>query len=114
MTINEFLDCFNATLKQDREAKGYESGAQFVFYQWYDKKHIGNYYEYHMKIEYVHTIGVINPFVSLNQVIQISGGPEEKEEAVEELHKAIITSFLTKVLQPGIYDQLISGVYGTE
>ena len=114
MTINEVLECFNNTLKQDRQKNGYESNSHFVFYQYYDKKHIGNYYEYHLKIEHVHTIGVINPFVSLTKIIQVTGGPEEKEKAVEEMHKAIITSFLTKILQPGIYDQLIKGTYGTE
>ena len=113
MTINDFIECFNETLKQDRIAKGIESLGHFVFYQYSNKK-IGNYYEYKFRIEYVHTIGVINQFLSIDKTFQMSGSPEEKEKTLEETHKSILTSFLTKVLQPNVYNSLVESTYGTE
>lgn len=121
MTINEILECHNKTLKQIRLDRGIENGGHFVFYQYYDKK-LGNYYAYHMKIEYVHNfttgtfpaVRVINPFISLDKTIQIQSGLEEKEKAVDELHRLILISFLTKLYQSDIYNSIIEDTYGTE
>lgn len=114
MTINEFLECFNDTIQQERSKRGIESLGHFVFYTWCDKKPIGNYYDCKMRLEYVHTIGVINPFVSLDKVIQASNWKEDKEKELEPLYKAILTSFLTKVLQPDVYNSIVENTYGTD
>lgn len=121
MTINEVLECYNETLKQLRLEKKLENGGHFVFYQYYDKK-IGNYYTYHMKIEYVHnaTNGIfpaviaINPFVSLDKTVQIQNNLGEKEKAEKEMHKSILILFLTQIMQPDTMNSLIEGTYGTE
>ena len=113
MTINEFLECFNGTLKQKRLEMGLENSGHLVFYQCYDKK-IGNYYDYHLNIEYVCAGKTSKRFVSYSRTVQVKGGQEGREKEEKALHKAIVSLFLTKMLQPGIYESLTDGSYGTE
>lgn len=112
MKINDVLESFNEALRQHRMSKGYDNVGEFMFYQYYDKK-LGNYYEYHMKIQYIVNHVNITNFVSLDKTIQIKDGPEEREKAIDTLHQAILTSFMTKLLEVEIYDSLVNGSYGT-
>lgn len=112
MTINDFIECFNKTLQNERTLRGLENQGHFVFYQWSNKK-IGNYHEYKMKIEYVHTIGIMNPFVTLVKTVQLPSDATAKEKLMEDMHQTILTSFLTQVLKPDIYEALVKNTYGT-
>lgn len=111
MKINDFLECFNEALRQNRMERGYDNVGEFVFYQYYEKK-LGNYYTYHMKIEYILNHNIVSNFVCLDQTIQLNNSLAGKNEAENILHKSIVTLFMTKLMQPEIYDSLIKGDYG--
>lgn len=122
MKIDNFLDCFNQSLMIIRKEKNIVDNGHFVFYQFYKKK-LGNYYDYTLKIQYIGNVVdaqnvKISNFNFLQQVVQIPTESVDREiiriEIVEKLQQAILTSFLTKIMNKDLYNTVIEGKYGVE
>lgn len=110
MTINNFIDCVNTSLRDIRRANNIDDEGHFVFYQSYERK-LGNYYKYKLNMEYVKTKENIVPFLEITRTIQ-ANSLEEKEKGVEELQKSILILFLTKLHESEVYDSIIRNTYG--
>ena len=122
MKIDNFLDCFNQSLMLIRKERNIVDNGHFVFYQLYKKK-LGNYYDYTLKIQYIGNVidaknVKISNFNLLQQVVQIPTESVDREimriEIVEKLQQAILTSFLTKIMNKDLYNTVIEGKYGVE
>ena len=104
MRINELLSAFNDGLK--------EQGVPnfFVANTTLQKKPLGNFYDLSITINYVRGKGDYIPFIQHTKVVQIKDGQEEEIKEKEEL--AILSTFLTKLLQPDIAKSIVGGTYG--
>ena len=122
MKIEDFLNCFNKSIQNIRKSKGIHNNGHFVYYQYYNKK-LGNYYHYTLRIEYIANIenernAKVLSFDTLKHIIQVPVEAIDREilrkQAVEQLQQALLTSFLTRIMNKDLYKSIIDGTYGIE